>query len=540
MDVRGDFIIVGSGIAGLRAAVELAPAGDIVIITKADPNESNTEYAQGGIAAAIGKDDSPGLHARDTMIAGDGLCDERAVRVLCDEGPRYTRELIEWGARFNRGADGEPALASEGAHTVRRVLHAADATGREIGRVLWDRISTVARIRVLKNTLAVSAIIEDGRCLGVRFIDAQGEPGRAYGRATLLATGGAGQVFAETTNPEVATGDGVALAYRAGARIADMEFVQFHPTVLEVEGAPRFLLSEALRGEGARLVDRGGEPFMLRYHPAADLAPRDVVARSIVLESRRTSGPIFLSLRHLGADEVHGRFPMIAATCLKAGFDLARDLIPVGPAAHYMMGGIETDLDGRSSVSGLFAAGEVACTRVHGANRLASNSLLEGLVFGARSGRAMLGVPRDAELPPPVFREMKSGGFSGEPGGKTLPISFREMNEADIRQLMWKSVGLFRDRASLRDAFSVLQEQYAALDDRLAARAVLDHEEWRRASIVTVASLIARAALGREESRGGHFRTDCPSRDDLKWKVHISDIGRPEGGPSNDRGSADL
>ena len=393
MDVRGDFIIVGSGIAGLRAAVELAPAGDIVIITKADPNESNTEYAQGGIAAAIGKDDSPELHARDTMIAGDGLCDERAVHVLCDEGPRYTRELLEWGARFNRDADGEPALASEGAHSVRRVLHAADVTGREIGRVLWDRVASVARIRVLKNTLAVSAIIEDGRCLGVRFIDDRGEPGRAHGRATLLATGGAGQVFAETTNPEVATGDGVALAYRAGARVADMEFVQFHPTVLDVEHAPRFLLSEALRGEGARLVDASGEPFMLRYHPAADLAPRDVVSRSIVLESRRTAGPVYLSLRHLDADEVHRRFPMIAATCLKAGFDLARDLLPVGPAAHYMMGGIETDLAGRTSVPGLFAAGEVACTRVHGANRLASNSLLEGLVFGARAGRAMLAAP---------------------------------------------------------------------------------------------------------------------------------------------------
>ena len=534
MDVRGDFIIVGSGIAGLRAAVELAPAGDIVIITKADPNESNTEYAQGGIAAAIGKDDSPELHARDTMIAGDGLCDERAVRVLCGEGPRYTRELVEWGARFNQDADGEPALASEGAHSVRRVLHAADATGREIGRVLWDRISTAGRIRVLKNTLAVSAIIDDGRCLGVRFIDAGGEPGRAYGRATLLATGGAGQVFAETTNPEVATGDGVALAYRAGARIADMEFVQFHPTVLDVEGAPRFLLSEALRGEGARLVDAGGEPFMLRYHRAADLAPRDVVSRSIVLESRRTGAPIFLSLRHLDADEVHRRFPMIAATCLKAGFDLARDLLPIGPAAHYMMGGVETDLDGRSSVPGLFAAGEVACTRVHGANRLASNSLLEGLVFGARAGRAMVGVPRDAELPPAVFREMGSGGVFGESGGKPLPTPFREMSETEIRALMWKSVGLFRDRSSLREAFIVLHGQHAALDDRLAAGPVLDHDGWRRASLVTVASLIARAALGREESRGGHFRTDCPTRDDLKWKVHISDVGR------NDVSSADL
>jgi L-aspartate oxidase len=515
MDVRGDFIIVGSGIAGLRAAVELAPAGDIVIITKADPNESNTEYAQGGIAAAIGKDDSPELHATDTTIAGDGLCDERAVRVLCDEGPRYTRELIDWGARFNRGADGEPALASEGAHSVRRVLHAEDATGREIGRVLWERVSAVARIRVLTNTLAVSAIIEDGRCLGVRFIDARGEPGRAFGRATLLATGGAGQVFAETTNPEVATGDGVALAYRAGARIADMEFVQFHPTVLNVEGAPRFLLSEALRGEGARLVDAGGEPFMLRYHPAADLAPRDIVSRSIVLESRRIGGPIFLSLRHLDGDEVHRRFPMIAATCLKAGFDLARDLLPVGPAAHYMMGGVETDLDGRTSVPGLFAAGEVACTRVHGANRLASNSLLEGLVFGARAGRAMVGPPRDADLPPAVFRH------SAPPAPNCATL---EMSETDIGELMWKSVGPFRERSGLRDAFSLLHEQQAALDDRLATGAALGHDGWRCASLVTVASLIARAALRREESRGGHFRTDFPAHDDLKWKIHISDM----------------
>ena len=515
MDVRGDFIIVGSGIAGLRAAVELAPSGDIVVITKADPSESNTEYAQGGIAAAIGKDDSPELHARDTMIAGDGLCDERAVRVLCDEGPRYTRELVEWGARFDRSADGEPALASEGAHSVRRVLHAADATGREIGRVLWDRISAVTRIRVLKNTLAVSAILEDGRCLGVRFIGASGEPGRAYGRATLLATGGAGQAFAETTNPEVATGDGVALAYRAGARIADMEFVQFHPTVLDVENAPRFLLSEALRGEGARLVDASGEPFMAHYHPAADLAPRDIVSRSIVLESQRTAGPIFLSLRHLDADEVHRRFPMIAATCLKAGFDLARDFLPVGPAAHYVMGGVETDLDGRTSVPGLFAAGEVACTRVHGANRLASNSLLEGLVFGARAGRTMVGVPRDAELPPPLFRANPAPAPN---------CATREMSEVDIRELMWKSVGLFRQHSRLRDAFSVLHEQHAALDDRLAARAALDHEGWRRASLVTVASLIARAALRREESRGGHFRTDFPVHDDLKWKCHVSDI----------------
>ncbi len=515
MDLRGDFIIVGSGIAGLRAAVELARIGDIVIITKADPSESNTEYAQGGIAAAIGPDDSPELHAADTITAGDGLCDERAVRVLCDEGPRYTRELIEWGAKFDCDDLGNPKLASEGAHSVRRVLHATDATGREIGRVLWERASATTRIRVLKNTLAVGAIIEGGRCLGVRFIDDRGEAGRVYGRATLLATGGAGQVFEQTTNPAVATGDGVALAFRAGARIADMEFVQFHPTVLDVEDAPRFLLSEALRGEGAQLVDASGNAFMAQYHPAADLAPRDVVSRSIVRESERTGGPIFLTLRHLDSTEIRRRFPTIAAACLKAGFDLARDLIPVGPAAHYVMGGVETDLDGRTSLPGLFAAGEVACTRVHGANRLASNSLLEGLVFGACAGRAMGAPARDAEMPPPLLRDSR---------GAPAQSATREMDEAEIRSLMWKCVALFRDGGGLRDAVSRLQAQHAALNDQLASNAVLDREGWRRASIVTVACLIANAALRREESRGGHFRTDFPARDDLNWKIHVSDV----------------
>jgi L-aspartate oxidase len=522
VDLRGDFVIVGSGIAGLRAAVELAPAGEIVIITKADPTESNTEYAQGGIAAAIGPDDSPALHAADTITAGDGLCDERAVQVLVEQGPRYTRELLEWGAAFDRDKQGRPALASEGAHSVRRVLHASDSTGREIGRVLWARTSSKARIRVLKNTLAVCAIVEDGRCSGIRFIDERGESGKVFGRATLLATGGAGQVFQETTNPAIATGDGAALAFRAGARLTDMEFVQFHPTVLDVEHAPRFLLTEALRGEGAQLVNVAGEAFMLRYHPSGDLAPRDVVARSIVRESERTKGPVFLDLRHLDADEVHRRFPMIAATCLKVGFDLARDLIPVGPAAHYLMGGVETDLDGRTSIPGLFAAGEVACTRVHGANRLASNSLLEGLVFGARAGQAMRARTQEADLPPPLYREVATAiRASG---------SRRPMSDLEVRALMWKSVGLFRDRAGLGDAVARLQVEEAALEDGFDMRPALAHDAWRRASIVTVAALIARAALRREESRGGHFRTDFPARDDLHWKTHVSDIaGRPEG-----------
>ncbi|HEV3217457.1 MAG TPA: L-aspartate oxidase [Vicinamibacterales bacterium] len=518
MDLRGDFVIVGSGIAGLRAAVELPPAGDIVIITKADPSESNTEYAQGGIAAAIGADDSPALHAADTEAAGDGLCDERAVRVLTEEGPRYTLELLEWGARFDLDAHGRPALASEGAHSVRRVLHASDATGREIGRVLWERTSAMTRIRVLKNTLATQAVIEDGCCAGVRFIDEQGRPGQVRSRATLLATGGAGQVFHETTNPAIATGDGVALAFRAGARVADMEFVQFHPTVLDVEGAPRFLLSEALRGEGARLVNAAGEAFMVNYHPSGDLAPRDVVARSIVRESKRTGGGVFLSMQHLDPGQVRRRFPMIAATVLKAGLDLARDLIPVGPAAHYLMGGVETDLDGRTSIPGLFAAGEAACTRVHGANRLASNSLLEGLVFGARAGQAMAGSASTAKLPAPVFREASTSAAT-MPERRMPPL-----DEEDIRALMWKSVGLFRDRDSLLEAVDLLQSQQAALERRLADNPGMGHEAWRLASLITVAALIARSALRREESRGGHFRTDFPARDNVNWKIHVSDL----------------
>ena len=515
MEVRGDFIIVGSGVAGLRAAVELSSVGDVIILTKADPSESNTEYAQGGIAAALGPDDSPALHARDTIAAGDGLCDPGAVAVLCEEGPRYTSELIDWGAQFARDDRGRLALASEGAHSVRRVLHASDATGREIGRVLWERASSRATISVLKNALVVDAILEHGRCVGVRFVGEHGEHGRAFGRATLLATGGAGQVFEQTTNPAVATGDGVALAFRAGARIADMEFVQFHPTVLDVEGAPRFLLSEALRGEGAQLVDAAGRPFMAGYHPAADLAPRDVVSRSIVLEGERTHGPVFLSLRHLDGDAMHRRFPTIAEACLRAGFDLARDLIPVGPAAHYMMGGVETDLSARTSVPGLFAAGEVACTRVHGANRLASNSLLEGLVFGARAGAAMTRPESTADLPPALRRPMPD-----------LPDARadRRLDETEIRALMWQSVGLFRSRDGLRDAVSALQAQSSILSRELKAPETLDHDDWRRASILTTSVLIARAALRREESRGGHFRTDYPGRDDLEWQVHVTDF----------------
>jgi L-aspartate oxidase len=522
-----DFLIIGSGIAGLRAAIGLAGAGRALILTKAEPSESNTGYAQGGIAAAMGGDDSPALHAADTIRASDGLCDEDAVGVLVEEGVRYVRELLEWGTRFDRDTDGRPALGREAAHSVRRVLHAGDATGREIGRVLHERVSTLASVTTVNHSLVTELLVEDGAALGVRYFDRAGRPQEVRARATLLATGGAGQVFGETTNPPVATGDGVALAFHAGARLADLEFVQFHPTALNRTDAPRFLISEALRGEGARLVDERGEPFMARYHADGDLAPRDVVARSIVREVERTGGAVFLTLAHLDAAYVRRRFPTIAEMCRRVGLDLARDPIPVGPAAHYIMGGVDTDEWGRTSMAGLFAAGEVACTGVHGANRLASNSLLEGLVFGARAAVAMQ-QPLRAATQKPDRRQVpgppEARGWRWE---ATLNANDRSLSTAVVRDLMWRSAGLFRTRDGLQDAFTRLERAYAA--ERIRLRSTpSDGDLWRHFNLLTVARLIARAALRREESRGGHFRSDFPDRNDRDWKFHAVDVQAPD------------
>src|SRR4051812_34792544 len=459
-----DFLIVGGGIAGLRAAIALAPAARVAVLTKADPNESNTGYAQGGIAAAVGDDDSPALHAADTIRAGDGLCDEQAVNVLVEQGPRYVTELLEWGARFERDSSGRPALGREAAHSVRRVLHAADATGREIGRTLSERVSRLASVETINHALVTELLVEQGRVSGVAFFDRAGVRTELRAEATLLATGGAGQVFRETTNPAVATGDGISLAYHAGARVADLEFVQFHPTALKLAGAPRFLISEALRGEGARLVNERGEAFMTRYHPDGDLAPRDVVARGIARESEDTGAAIYLTLAHLDSDYVRKRFPTIAAMCAHAGLDLARDRIPVGPAAHYMMGGVDTDQWARTSVPGLYAAGEVACTGVHGANRLASNSLLEGLVFGARAAAAMQEPVRAAALK--KDRVMADGSRLMAMVDDLAPSSIavdhqpsamtdardRPLAMTSVRDLMWRDAGLFRSREGLIEA----------------------------------------------------------------------------------------
>ena len=502
MPRRTDFLIIGSGIAGLRAAADLATAGDVLVLTKADPTESNTGYAQGGIAAAVGADDAPALHAADTIAAGDGLCDEDAVRVLVEDGVRYVHELVEWGARFDRDASGNLSLGREGAHGLRRVLHAADATGREIGRALWARVSREPRVRVETNARAVALIVENDRCIGARYTDGD-RVHDVHAGAVLLATGGAGQVFRETTNPPIATGDGVMLAWFAGARVADLEFVQFHPTALDVPGKPRFLLSEALRGEGAHLLNAEGERFMTRYESAGELASRDLVSRAIVREQGRTRAPVYLSMRHFEPEWVRQRFPTITDACRTAGLDLATDLIPIGPAAHYVMGGVQTDLSGRTTVAGLFAAGEVACTGVHGANRLASNSLLEGLVFGARAAHAMLEPARTQPLEPLAPLERLE---PLRPSG-ALP------SEAHVRGLMWNSVGLWREEALLRTAVEALDQWYAALD----------RDRSRVAALVTVGRLMAKAALRREETRGCHARADFPEKDDVKFRIHLSD-----------------
>ena len=453
----------------MRAAIELAQAGTVLVLAKDSLRESSSEYAQGGIAVALNDDDEVALHEQDTLIAGDGLCNPDAVRTLVEEGPAAIQQLIEWGAEFDR-EDGDLAFTREGAHSRNRILHAhGDSTGREIARALYRKAASLPNV-TFRSFSATTSLIAGNEVAGAYVGDTP-----ILARAVLLATGGLGRVYARSTNPEVAAGDGVAIAWRAGAAISDMEFIQFHPTALAVEGAPSFLLSEALRGEGAYLYNTAGERFMSRYHPLEELAPRDVVARAIVSEMSRTgSRHVLLDLSHREPGFVKTRFPRIYETCLHYGVDLERAPAPVSPAAHYAMGGVMTDLDGRTTLPSLFAAGEVACTGVHGANRLASNSLLEGVVFGARAGRAMRDAP-DASVTADAARVA------------TPPHAFSSA------QLAWDHCGIIRDAQSLR---WVIGELDPHLDDNAAL----------------VVWLIARCALAREESRGAHFRTDFPEK----------------------------
>ncbi len=499
-----DFIIVGSGISGLRATIAAEPFGEVTVLTKSRADESNTEYAQGGIAVAMNDEDEIGLHRKDTILAGDGLCDEASVQVLVEEGPQRIQELIDWGTEFDRVGT-KLAFTREAAHSRRRILHAGgDSTGREINRALIQKAHSLEKIRLLPHAFAVDLVMQDGKCIGVRYLDsAAGTVREIHAGAILLATGGCGVLYRETTNPDIATGDGFALAFLAGAVLSDMEFVQFHPTALNVAGIPHFLLSEALRGEGARLKNGAGECFMERYHPAGDLAPRDVVSRSIFLETRKQgSQRVFLDLTHLDADFVRSRFPRIYSTCLDFGIDVTAGPVPVFPAAHYMMGGVYTDLEGRTTLPGLFAAGEVACNGVHGANRLASNSLLDGLVFGARAGQAMVqGWGRFAcKLGQPV---------------ETGPWEMRENptmpSKREIRELMSDNVGMAREAEGLRRVILRLEQ--------MSMPSKLEQRVRERGNLLVNARVVSAAALFRSESRGSHYRLDYPNKAN-RWKRH--------------------
>jgi L-aspartate oxidase len=510
-----DFLVVGAGVAGLRAAVELANHGDVLVVTKESLGESNTHYAQGGIAVAMEGGEDVALHLEDTVTAGDGIVYRPAAEALVSEGPLRVAELIEWGARFDKEA-GQLLRTREGAHSLPRILHAnGDATGAEISRSLVAFARAHQRIRFAEWTMVTGLAVADGRVIAADLLDRDNNPSRISTRAVLIAAGGAGQVYSDTTNPSVATGDGIALAAEAGSELADMEFYQFHPTALSLPGVPRFLLSEALRGEGAYLRNDRGERFMERYHPLLELAPRDVVARAITREGMgKAPGEVrlvHLDMRHIQGIDLHRRFPGISAFLAEHWLGLSRDLIPVRPAAHYLMGGIKTDLDGRTNLRGLYAAGEAACTGVHGANRLASNSLLEGLVFGARAAQAML-----ADDLPLVVAEAAHA--------PATPLSASEERHVEdqiaaLQSAMWAYAGLLREESTLRKGF-VAQEACAAALAELSAQGKGCRRLAEAQAMSCVAHAILHSALARTESRGAHFRNDYPHRDDKRFLKH--------------------
>lgn len=495
--LRTDFIVVGSGVAGLWATLHLARHGRVALVTKDVLRESNTYYAQGGIAVALSAKDNPEYHLQDTIAAGAGLVDLPAAEVLTFEAPGVIAELIDAGAEFDRD-NGNLLLGREAAHGQRRILHAhGDATGAEVERACIAAVQAHDSVDIYEEVMAVRLLVEGGECVGVEARDLAGNCNmRFIARGVCLATGGLGCLYRRTTNPPVATGDGVALAFRAGAVVRDMEFVQFHPTALATPGTPKFLISEAVRGEGAVLRNAEGVAFMTRYHEQRDLAPRDEVARAVLAEMKRSDESfVYLDWSPIGEERALKRFPGIIAECRRRGFEPLESPIPVSPVAHYAMGGVDTDLTGATSVARLYASGECACTGVHGGNRLASNSLLEGLVFGKRCARAMAKLET---LPPQVVTTVEQKRF--EP----VPVAGDVYGE--IREMMWDDVGIIRSEHSLNNALKNLARLWGAISE-------CDEPcrwDFERANMILVADIIVRAALNRKESRGAHYRTDFP------------------------------
>lgn len=509
-----DFLIIGSGVAGLSCAIELEAHGSVAVLTKDDMASGSTQWAQGGIAAVLSPEplDSDKMHREDTMKAGAGLCDAEAVGVLVREGPHRIRQLIARGAHFDTEPTGELKLTREAAHRARRIVHShGDSTGREVQRSLTSSTLKSGDVRTFENTLSVDFYINNGRCCGVFALDADDNLKLFRAKATIVATGGLGAIYKESTNPPHLTGDGMAMAFRAGATLMDMEFVQFHPTAF-AKGPknPKFLISEAVRGEGAILLNTNGERFMPRYHEDAELAPRDVVARAIAQEITSTrSDFVLLDLTNKTPAEIAARFPSIYATCVANGVDPAKEAIPVSPAEHYMMGGIRTDLNGATNIEGLLACGECACTGVHGANRLASNSMLEGLVFGIRTVRSAM-LLKDSHCPPeetPLKTEVIPNEYS---------IGELEATRTLVQNIMWQHVGLVRDGEGLQTAFDELSVLHEKFRHPQATREAIEV-----ANLVQTALLVTRAAVERRESRGAHFRLDFPEIDDANWQYHL-------------------
>ena len=532
MTRKTDFLVIGSGIAGLSFALKAAEHGQVTIITKKKMQKTNTALAQGGVAAVFSPADSFDLHARDTLIAGDGLCNEEVARMVVENGPDRIRELVTLGAEFNRKGEGDFnfALGQEGGHSAKRIVYAHDLTGKEIEDTLVSKVQAHQNIIILENHIAVNLItfsssirsgllttLQEHSCCGAYVLDKSTDEVETFqAGVTLLATGGAGKVYKYTSNPDIATGDGIAMAYRAGASVANLEFVQFHPTCLYHADAKNFLISEAVRGEGARLIDARGDAFMHRYSPDLELACRDVVARAIDSELKKSGDDsVFLDITHRDPEYVRQRFPNIHARCLSLGIDMTKDPIPVVPAAHYICGGVATDLNGRTDVSRLYAVGEVSCTGLHGANRLASNSLLEALVYADRAYR--MAVYEFKRLDQNTVPELSVWDATGTTDSDEAIVVSHNWDE--IRRLMWNYVGIVRSDKRLHRALRRIQNIKEEINEYYWDFRI-DSDLIELRNIATVAELIIRCALMRKESRGLHYNIEYPEKDDQNWLKH--------------------